>query len=205
MGIQVQELIDKIKSEGVKAAQDEAARIVAEAKAKAEAIVAEAQREAEHLASRGKEALARDQAAGKDALAQASRDAMLQLGKDMQRALDRVVTREIKAAYGDAALKEILPPLVASWKKSDSESLTVLLSPEDLSKLEAFFAEKFKAEIGKGGLEFKSAGDIKSGFKVVERAGSAFFDFSSDALAELISSHLNSALAEVVRKAARDR
>src|SRR5512133_1908013 len=122
MGIQVQELIDKIKSEGDKAAQDEAARIVAEAKAKADAIVAEAQREAESLALRAKEALAREQSAGKEALTQASRDAMLQLGKDMQRALDRVVAREVKAAYGDAALKEILPPLVAAWKKSDSES-----------------------------------------------------------------------------------
>ena len=154
---------------------------------------------------RATEAIAREQAAGRDALAHASRDAILQLGKDMQRVLDRVVSREVKAGYGEAVLKQVIPGLVASWKDSESDGLSVLLSPQDLASLEAFFAEKFKAEISSGKLELSSGADIKAGFKVVERLGSAYFDFSSDALAELISSHLNPVLAEIVRTAARER
>jgi V/A-type H+/Na+-transporting ATPase subunit E len=205
MAIQVQELIDKIKNEGVQAAQDEATRILAGARAEAEAIVAEAESRAKDLSRRAQEAITRDQGAGKEALVHAARDAILQLGKDMQRVLDRVVSREVKAGYDEAALKRIVPGLVASWKDSGSGGLTVLLSPQDLAALEAFFAEKLKAELSTGGLELASGADIKSGFKIVERYGSAYFDFSSDALAELISSHLNPGLAEIVRTAARER
>ena len=44
---------------------------------------------------------------------------------------------------------------------------------------------------------------FKSGFKVVERSGSSYFDFSSEALAEIISGYLNPVLAGIVRDAAR--
>lgn len=204
MGIQVQELIDKIKSEGVDAARAEAARILEEAKGEAARILAEAKRGADGLAAEARESAARAEAAGRDALAHAARDAMLQLGKDMQRALERVVSRETKAAYNEGALREIIPGLISSWKRSEGETLSVLLSPEDLSKLESFFIEKLKAELAKG-VEFKASPSVKSGFKVVERSGAAYFDFSSDALAELVAGHVNPALAEIVRKAARER
>jgi V/A-type H+-transporting ATPase subunit E len=51
MDIQLQELLDKIRSEGLDAAQKESARIVAEAEARKAAILAEAEREAKALRS----------------------------------------------------------------------------------------------------------------------------------------------------------
>lgn len=204
MGIQVQELIDKIKSEGVNAARDEAARIVDAARAEAAKIESEAERKAGETLALAKESAAREVASGREALAQASRDAILQLGKDMQKAMDRVVSREVKAAYGESTLKEIIPALVSTWKRVESDDLSVLLSPEDLAKLEAFFAEKLKAEVAKG-LSFKASAGVKSGFKVQDGSGAAYFDFSSDALSEIISRRLNPSLADIVRKAARER
>ncbi|MBO7047441.1 MAG: V-type ATP synthase subunit E, partial [Spirochaetia bacterium] len=46
MEVQVKELIDKIKTDGIKSAEDKAAQIIKEAQAKAETILANAKKEA---------------------------------------------------------------------------------------------------------------------------------------------------------------
>ncbi len=201
MAVQVQELIDKIKNEGVEAAKKDAEAILTDARAKAQAIITEAQAEAKELVSRSRAEIAKEALAGKDALAQASRDLLLLLSKEIQKLLDRLVLRELKAAYSPDALKQILPTLVSSWKKSQSDELSIILSAEDLAKLESFFAEKLKAELAQG-LEIKPAAGIKQGFKILEKSGAAYYDYSAESLAELLSRHLNPALAEVMKKAA---
>ena len=54
MEIQLQELIDKIKKEGIEAASEEAAKLRREAEAEAAGIVAAAKKEAADIVSRGK-------------------------------------------------------------------------------------------------------------------------------------------------------
>jgi len=54
MDIQLQELIDKIKKDGIESASADAARIRAEAEAEAKRIIAAAKKEAEILVERGK-------------------------------------------------------------------------------------------------------------------------------------------------------
>ena len=60
MDIQLQELVDKIKKDGVDAASAEASKIVQEAEGKASAIIANAQKEADALIQGGKNEAARE-------------------------------------------------------------------------------------------------------------------------------------------------
>jgi V/A-type H+-transporting ATPase subunit E len=204
MSIQVQELIDKIKSEGVDAAKAASDKLIAEAEAKAKAIIAEAEVEAHSLRANASSQAARETAAGREALAQASRDLLLLLGKEIQKLLDGIVSREVKGAYSAEALKEILPGLIASWKRSEGDDLAILLSPEDLAKLDSFFKEKLKTEIFKG-VELLPVPGLKAGFQISQKAGAVYYDFSAHSLSELLARHLNPALAEVMKQAVREQ
>jgi V/A-type H+-transporting ATPase subunit E len=204
MSIQVQELIDKIKNEGVEAAKAASDRLIAEAEAKAKAILAEAEAEANSLRVNASSQAVRETAAGREALAQASRDLLLLLGKEIQKLLDGVVLREVKAAYSADALKEILPGLIASWKRSEGDDVAILLSPADLATLDSFFKEKLKTEIFKG-VELMPVPGLKAGFQISQRSGAVYYDFSAQSLSELLSRHLNPALAEVMKQAVREQ
>ena len=55
MEIQVQELIDKIKKDGISAATEEASRIKAEAESEAQRIIENAKKEAADIIARGQQ------------------------------------------------------------------------------------------------------------------------------------------------------
>ncbi len=80
----VQELIDRLKSEGVEEGQLRADALLAEAKRQAVIIVDAAHAEADKLVKEAQRHVAQTQANGKRALALASRDASLQLKEHLQ-------------------------------------------------------------------------------------------------------------------------
>lgn len=75
----VQELITRIRDDGVKAASEEADRVLADAKRRAEKIVSVAKAEAEALRKKTREDVAAEKAAAEGALKLAARDTRLQL------------------------------------------------------------------------------------------------------------------------------
>ncbi|MDR2019407.1 MAG: V-type ATP synthase subunit E, partial [Treponema sp.] len=77
MDIQLQELIDRIKKDGIESASDEASRLKAQAEAEAKRSVDAANKEAAAIISRGKADAERSEKAGIAALEQASRNLVL--------------------------------------------------------------------------------------------------------------------------------
>ena len=203
MEIQLQELIDKIKKDGIESASEEAAGIKREAEAEAARIVGAAQKEAADILSRTHADAERSVKAGVAALEQASRNLILSFKGEIQSLLDKLVTKAAASAYKEDTLKEILPGLIKAWTaKSGSESLDLLLSEGDLNKLKSWAQGALAAELKKG-TELKSDRHLASGFRIANKDGSAYYDFSAESVAELLSSYLNPHLAEILKTAAQ--
>ena len=199
MEVQLQELIDKIKKDGIESASDEAARIKKDAEAEAARIVTAAQREAADIVSRGKADASRSEKAGIAALEQASRNLVLAFKGEIQTLLDKIVTQAAASTYNENMLKDILPPLLKAWvSKGGSDSLDLLLSEGDLNKLKNW-AQSSLAEELKKGLELKSDRNLAAGFRIANKDGSAYYDFSAESVAELLSSYLNPHLAGILK------
>ncbi len=198
MAVQVQEIIDRIRSEGVDAAKAEADRIKADAETRARAIVAEAEAKAAAIIADARAQAAKDVESGKAALAQAARDAMLLLKKEVQSLFDAVVSRETKEAMKGDALKEILPAAVKAMASSVQGGASIALPQDDLAKLEAHFKASL-AGVLKDGVELKTHPRLKAGFRVSMKEGGAYVDFSAEAVAEALAQLLNPALAEIMR------
>ncbi|MDR2807815.1 MAG: V-type ATP synthase subunit E [Spirochaetaceae bacterium] len=198
MDIQLQELIDKIKKEGIEATQAEVARQKAQAEAEAQSIIEAAKKEAEDIIAKGKADADRSQAAGKAALEQASRNLILAFKVEIENLLGKLIRQELSSSYTVDVLKVTLPDLLKAWAAAQSDNVDLIVSESDLQKLQNFFNEKIDAQLKKG-ITLKSSRNIGAGFHIAAKDGSAYYDFSDEAVAEMLAGYLNPRLAEILK------
>jgi V/A-type H+-transporting ATPase subunit E len=199
MDVQVKELIEKIKNDGVKNAEENSSRIISEAEKKAAALIENAEKEAADIKSQAQNEASRMEQAGKEALKQAGRDLLLSIKKDVEELFDRIVQSGTAEVLGGDSLKECIVSVLKSWKEDELKDLTVLVAPETLKSMESQFKSELKAEITKG-LEIKPFNDIEAGFRISVKDGRAFYDFSDKELMELLSKYLNPGLMSILEK-----
>jgi len=202
MEIQVQELIDKIKRDGVKAATEEANKIKAEAETEARRILDSAKREADDIINRGRQDADRSEKAGLAALQQASRNLILSFKDEIQALLNKIVKETVNANYNDDVIRQALPQLLTAWAEKGTDNLAVILPENELSRLQGFFNERLAAELSRG-VELKSNRKLSSGFRISNREGSVYYDFTSEAVADLLSGFLNTKLAGILKESSK--
>ncbi len=202
MDVQLQELIDKIKKDGVASAETSAKDIVAEAEKKAASIISEAEAKAESILKNAKAETERMEKASEDAITQAGRNLIISFRDGINKELSGIVREQTAKAYDKELLKKLIPETVKSWSaEPEAKDLTVLLSPKDLKALEDNLKTALKSQIAKG-LEIKSDASISAGFRVGSKDGSAFYDFSADEVADLFSAYLNPKTTQLMKNAA---
>ena len=203
MEIQLQELIDKIKKDGIESATKEAARLKQEAETEARNFLEAARKEAAGIIAKSKEDADRAEKAGLAALQQASRNLTLSFKSEVQAVLVKIVQRDITEALTEETLKNILPELLKSWSsKSGNRGVDVLLSEKNLKSLQSWFDQKLASEL-KNGAELKPDRSLNAGFRIREKDGSAYYDYSAESVAELLSAYLNPRLAEIMKSAVK--
>lgn len=200
MSQQVQELIDKIKNEGLAAADQKAREIEEHAQRSAQGILSEANKRAQELLLDAEEEIRKKQEASRTALQQASRDTLLSLKKEVQKLLYKVVATQVADALTPQKLSDIIAEIAhkAVDGKSAGAGIEVVLSPKDLQELrDGLFAQlqkQFKYPVN-----FQASEDIGKGFTVSFDQGKSSFDFSQEALAEYLGVYLNEELAALLK------
>ncbi|MDR2194743.1 MAG: V-type ATP synthase subunit E [Treponema sp.] len=204
MDIQLQDLIDKIKKDGIASASDEAAKLKSQADAEAARIVETAKKEASAIIAKAKADAERAEKAGNAALEQASRNLTLAFKGEIQNLLDTIIKHEVTGSYTADTLKTVLPDILKAWAAKESDDLAVIVSEQDLKKVTGFFDGKLTGTLKKG-IELKSDRNLSAGFRIAEKDGSAYYDFSAESVAELLGSYLNPRLASTLKAAVADK
>ena len=199
MEVQLSELIEKIKKDGIESAQAEAAKLRAAAEAEAKRIVDEAKHDAVKIVEKAKIDAQISEKAGVAALEQAARNLILAFKSEIQELLNSLTAQTVSASYSSDTVKDILPDLIKNWALKNTDSLTVLLPESEVKKLEGAFLSKLNSVL-KGGVDIKANKKLDSGFHIAEKDGSAFYDFSAESVAAMLSAYLNPRLAEIVKK-----
>lgn len=200
MELQVQELLERIKSEGVDAARAESDRIVAQAEEKAKNIVAQAEKAVRESEEASKARIEAMENASRLALVQASRDTFLALRQKVQLFMESAILSTTTEVLDAEFLVKFLPDLLKEMAKDIGGDLTVLLPPKTLASLDAALANRLAGELSRG-VEFKPFAGIDSGFRITVEGSSLHYDFSAASVADILSSRVNARLAECVREA----
>ncbi len=200
MDIQLQELIETIKNEGIAEADRQAAEIVAEAEKRAAGIVEKAEAEAGRLTAEAKREISRSEQASRDALAQAGRDLMLNLRGRILQLFDAVLAGAVEEGLRQKGLEDSITALVRAWAEKGSGDMTILLPEADRDRIEKTLQARLGAELRRG-VVLRPVAGIEAGFRIAEKDGAAYYDFTARGLAEMLSEYLNPRLAEILEKA----
>lgn len=203
MDVQLQELIDKIKKDGIANAESEAQKIIAEAEKKAQSIIADAEEKSQEIIKNAKAETSKMEKASEEAIIQAGRNMLLSFKDSLLSELNGLVQAETEKATTKDVLAKLIPETVKAWSKNTQvDELSVLLSEKDLASLQAAFTNELKAEIEKG-LEIKPDKTLSSGFRIGVKNGAAYYDFSAESVAELFAAYLNPKVAALIKNAAK--
>lgn len=195
MDVQLKELIEKIKNDGVKSAGEQAEKIVAEAHEQASGIVRKAQEEADALKLKAQADAGKAERSGREALRQAGRDLLLSVRKEIESVFSRIIENETAGALDSKLLKDVIPAVISSMASGEAGTLEV---PEkQLKELEKGLAGQLKESFSQG-LEIRPSADFDAGFRVSRKDGSAFYDFSDKEIAAVLGRYLNPRLADLL-------
>ena len=202
MDIQLQELIEKIKKDGVASAESAAAKIIADAEKKAASIVSDADAKADSIIKTAKAETERMEKASEDAIAQAGRNLIISFRDGINKELSALVNAETEKAMDKDLLKKIIPDAVKAWAaNNEATDISILLPAKDVKALESGLKTALKGKISKG-LEIKADASLSAGFRIGAKGGEAFYDFSAEEVASLFSAYLNPKTTELMKKAA---
>lgn len=204
MEVQLQEIINKIKTDGVHSAEQKANEILRDAENEAQAILEKARAEAKQITDDGKAEAERFEKASISSIEQASRNTLLAFKVGVTDALSQLIKSETAQAYDADVLKTLIPETVKAFVKNDGEEdLTVILSEAHAEKLQSELLAAFKKNLHSG-VEIKTSDDLAQGFRIGIKDGSAYYDFSAEAVAQMFSKYLNPKVAGILNSVAKE-
>lgn len=193
MDTKIQELTDLIYNEGVAKGNEEAERIISEAKSMAEKIVADAKKEAQSIVA--------DAQKNSDEYSANTRKELSLYASQMVGALkseianvvtDKLVKDSVKGFTQD---KELFNSFVLNMASKWVESESIVISTADADSLKSYFAANAKALLDKG-VEIKQVNGQKTQFSISPADGSYKVNFGEEEFENFFKSFLRPQLVE---------
>jgi V/A-type H+-transporting ATPase subunit E len=196
MELQIQELVDSIKRDGIAEAEKRAAEIVSEAKEKADELVRNGAKEAEKLIEDAKKEVAVLRQSGKASVEQAGRDVILSLKKSINTHFERLLEFETAKTLSGKDLVSLIVNMVKSGLANPAE-VAVEIPQSDVKKLTDSLAAELAKEM-KEGLVIRPVSSVDVGFKLASKDGSNYYDFSAEEITRMLSPFLNTTVQEIL-------
>lgn len=201
MEIQLQELINQIKKDGVEAAENQAEAILEAAKKEAEKIISDAQAKADKIMVDAKTENEKTVKSGEDAIRQAGRNLLISFRESVAREVKSVVGESIDTVYSSDDFAKLIVSAVESWVgKPDADDLSVVMNGKDLEKLEDALLGQLKARM-LNGVTLKANDNFDGGFRIAVNNGSAYYDYSAEEVTEMLSNYLSPRVTALLKEA----
>ncbi len=204
VSVGVQQLIEKLRAQGVASGRTEAERLVSAAHEEAESILAAARREAESIVSKATKEAEFSVKSGNEALEMASRNAVLELKAYLMERFSSRISEAVTAEMGKEALLEQMILEVAGRTSLKKEKNIEVILPAKVADFDSLQAKPetikagslahFVAKRGKDmlveGVTFNVSENQKSGvtFRLVDK--NVEVELDDNAVSEMLLKHL---------------
>ena len=192
MAEELQNLLEKIKRDGVDKANAEAAAIVNKAKAEAAAIVKDAQAQAEAAKAAAKTQADQDAARAAETIRQAARDTVLKVESAVTTLLSALLTKSVDTALADPA---VAAPLAA-------EAVKALVKGDAAAEVAANgkLVEALRAQLAaQSNIKVVLDEATQAGFTVKLDGGRVEHDFTGAVVTDALASRLRPDLAKLLK------
>jgi V/A-type H+-transporting ATPase subunit E len=136
-----------------------------------------------------------------DAIRQAGRNLLISFRESVSRELETIVGENVAAVYSSDAFAELIISIVENWaNKPDAEDIAVILNTQDLNKLEETLLAVLKEKMLKG-ITLKANDNFDGGFRIAVNNGSAYYDYSAEAVVDMLLNYLSPKVTELLKEA----
>lgn len=203
----VAELIERLRSDGVKSGKEEAARIVAEAERQAEGILEQARAKAESLVAEARRETESLRNAGEEALRLAGRNAAIEMRETLRRRLEERTRRLVSEQLEDREMiqrliLEVVGRAMGTARLDESGTVELLLPleilgmeelrerPEELQGKLSHLVKQIASATLREGVDFRALGPGERGIKVRLTGEGIQIDMTDQAIADNLLRHL---------------
>jgi V/A-type H+-transporting ATPase subunit E len=198
--VQLKELIDTIHRDGVDKARQDGDTLLRQARAKADAIVADARAQAEALLANARQEQERLEHSGRESLKHVSRDLLLKVRQQLESLFSALLKEKALQALNDKEITAAIAAMIANWSPERQGKIELLLPSKQFEAMAKALRTAMAGKIA-AGIEIKAAAELDNGFRVAEKDGQAYYDFSAASIAESLSLSLNPVMARIVADA----
>ena len=186
------DLIRKIKSEGIEEAERKSDEIVKDARITASKILDKARQEAEAIIEEAEEGIRKREDSSKIALGQAARDIILNIRASLTEIFNSRIKKEYQQVLTGKTLETVLIKLIEGWQENGmgDTDIELLVGESDRDVLFEGFLSKLNEEI-KSGIELNTHPDIEGGFRVGMKDNHVYYDFTDEGIANVLAEYLN--------------
>lgn len=200
MAEELQSLLEKINQDGIMKAEAEKAKIIADAEKKAADIIAEAEKKAADIIHRAeKENIALSQRT-LGTLEQSSRDIMLQIRQELTARLHDAVGESSAAALAPEFMAQLIRELALAFAAAPDSVITVRTAVKDAEALDRALQAALADSFSKAPKVFPGK-EIAAGMEVSFDGGKCFYDFTLDAVSDLLDAYIGDKLKTIFQAA----
>ncbi len=189
MAANLENLIEKIKKEGVEEGKKQSQEIIKNAEQQAEKIAAEAKKEAEARKEEAYKDISNKERNAKKSIQQAGRNVVLTVRQELERICKILLERQISESMKPELVADLIKRVVEEWPSNREAAFEVLVSKEDKEKIEKLVLAEFKKD-AKNGIEIKINRNIRKGFRIGIKGEDTYYDFSQEAVTQALGQFL---------------
>ena len=199
MADELQALLERLDRDGVQKGEEAKEKLIAQAQSEAKAILAEARTQASALTAQAEKECAMMRQKAEEALRQSGRQILLQVRQELQSRVQNAVNSLLKAELKPGAVAQIIAQLCENYLKNQGgvDDLAVLVPEAQLAELSEAVKAALAAELQQH-VSLKPDKRLSGGFKLQFAGSVVVYDFTDEALAEAIASHLSPSLGAVL-------
>jgi V/A-type H+-transporting ATPase subunit E len=200
MAEELQSLLEKINEEGIKKAEEAKNKIIGDAKAEAEKIISDATAKADDILKNAQDSSETAKARGEAAVRQAVRDITIALQQELVNRLRSVVKESTAEAMTPDLMGKIILEMAKNYSSKTSgadASIEIVLAQKDRDSMEQLLKSSLVASLRKNPV-ITLGQNFASGLKISFKGSDVFFDFSDEAISEIICAYVGPRLAAVI-------
>ena len=182
MELQIKDLVDSIKKDGVEEAEKQSAALLKEAQKKADEIVENALLKSKKMKEDAEREISILEQSSRSTIKQAARDVTLSLKKELEKKFEILLSDKIKDNLSGEALNSLILAVVKGIDDPGKYEVQINALNDSLKSSLATQMKK--------GLVIKPVKGVEAGFKLKEKDGSGYFDFSVDEIAAMLKPFL---------------
>jgi V/A-type H+-transporting ATPase subunit E len=195
----LQELTQKIYTEGVTKAHEEANAILGKARKDADELLKNARKQADDIVEKANQDAQTLRRNTESELAMSVKQAINAFKQELSALVATKASTPVKDAFKEGEfIRRIIETVVKNWN-SDTASidLSVLLPEADRKEMESYFSTKAKNLLDSG-LELQFTNQVKAGFKIGPKDGSYVISFTDDDFENFFKAYARPKLRELL-------